>query len=88
MTHPSLSLTDELAVERTRLANERTLLAYVRTGLAIVAGGFAVAEFAGGPMAPAIGAALGVCGVAMLAVGVWRFLRAKNELRMTVERKP
>ncbi|RZK97325.1 MAG: DUF202 domain-containing protein, partial [Hymenobacter sp.] len=32
----SLSLSDQLALQRTRLANERTLLTYVRTSLALL----------------------------------------------------
>lgn len=33
------NLTDQLALERTRLAYERTFLAYLRTGLAIIGAG-------------------------------------------------
>jgi putative membrane protein len=82
----TLPLTDQLAVERTRLANERTLLAYVRTGLALVAGGFGVAEFVAGPAAPSVGVAIAIAGFVMLGVGIWRFMRARNDLRATVER--
>ena len=37
-TKSKLSLSDWLAIERTRLANERTFLAYFRTSLALLAG--------------------------------------------------
>ena len=42
---PVLSLSDELALERTRLANERTNLAYLRTGLALVVAGLSLINF-------------------------------------------
>jgi putative membrane protein len=40
-----LSLTDELAVERTFMANERTLLAYIRTSLALLAAAITLLKF-------------------------------------------
>jgi putative membrane protein len=82
----TLPLTDQLAVERTRLANERTLLAYVRTGLALIAGGFGVSEFVAGPAAPSAGVAIALGGGVILLIGIWRFIRARNDLRATVER--
>jgi putative membrane protein len=41
----SLSLSDLLAMERTKLANDRTLLAYIRTSLAFFAAAAALIEF-------------------------------------------
>lgn len=38
------SVTDALAIERTRLANERTLLAYVRTFIIFLSSGLAVLQ--------------------------------------------
>jgi putative membrane protein len=40
-----LSLSDQLALERTRLANERTVLAYLRTGMALCIGGLSLINF-------------------------------------------
>jgi putative membrane protein len=82
----TLGLTDELAIERTRLANERTLLAYVRTGLAIAASGFGVAQFIPGAAAPASGILLMLAGSATLAIGVWRYAKATRALRRLIER--
>ncbi|GAB3291560.1 DUF202 domain-containing protein [Hymenobacter humi] len=39
------SLSDQLALERTRMANERTMLAYLRTGLAMIIAGFSLIQF-------------------------------------------
>ena len=39
-----LSLTDRLALQRTRLANERTFLTYVRTSLAMVGFGLVLIQ--------------------------------------------
>jgi putative membrane protein len=65
-------LSDQLALQRTRLANERTLLTYVRTSLALVGFGLALLQFhpeRGGRLGYT---ALAVAG-AVLAVGLWRF---------------
>ena len=37
-----LSLTDKLAIDRTKLANERTFLAYFRTFIVFLSSGFAI----------------------------------------------
>lgn len=70
--HSSLSLTDQLALQRTRLANERTLLTYVRTCLALVGFGLALLQFH-----PERGGRLGFTALAVAAVvllvGVLRF---------------
>ncbi|MDO7847165.1 DUF202 domain-containing protein [Hymenobacter sp. M29] len=74
--HPSaptsLSLTDQLALQRTRLANERTLLTYVRTCLALVGFGLALLQFH-----PERGGRLGYTALAVAAVvllvGLLRF---------------
>jgi putative membrane protein len=69
---PSLSLADQLALQRTRLANERTLLTYVRTSLALVGFGLALLQFhpeRGGRLGYSALAAAGV----VLLVGLARF---------------
>lgn len=43
--HPSLSLRDELALERTRLAIECTNLRYLRAGMALVIAGLSLINF-------------------------------------------
>ena len=74
-----LSLSDRLALQRTRLANERTLLTYVRTSLALVGFGLALLEFhpeRGGRLGYT---ALAVAGV-VLAVGLLRFRIHRRQL--------
>ncbi|RYU81601.1 DUF202 domain-containing protein [Hymenobacter persicinus] len=44
-TDSHLSLSDVLALERTRLANERTVLAYLRTGMALLIAGVSLINF-------------------------------------------
>ncbi|MGY3088723.1 putative membrane protein [Hymenobacter sp. UYAg731] len=74
-----LSLTDRLALQRTRLANERTLLTYVRTGLALVGFGLALLQFH-----PERGGRLGYTALAVAAVvllvGLLRFRVHRREL--------
>jgi putative membrane protein len=81
------SLTDELAIERTRLANERTLLAYVRTGLAVAVGGVGIAHFVRGHLALPVGLGLVLLGALALSIGIWRFVRVRGELRELAERR-
>lgn len=76
-----LSLTDRLALQRTRLANERTLLTYVRTTLALVGFGLALLQFH-----PERGGRLGYTALAsagiVLAVGLLRFRVHRRELAL------
>lgn len=74
-----LALSDQLALQRTRLANERTLLTYVRTSLALVGFGLALIQLhptRGGKLGYA---ALAVAGV-VLAVGGLRFRTHRRRL--------
>ena len=76
---PPLALSDQLALQRTRLANERTLLTYVRTSLALVGFGLALLQFhpeRGGRLGYT---ALAVAGI-VLAVGLWRFRTHRRQL--------
>lgn len=84
---PRHTLTDELAIERTRLANERTLLAYIRTGLAIVAGGIGVAHVMRGTLVPILSTVLVLGGIATLIIGMLRFTSAKRELEQSAARQ-
>jgi len=79
---------------RDLLANERTLLAWARTGVAIMGLGFVVARFGlairqlagvGGAQAPrgvstAFGVALVLCGVLLLLLAYWRYLRVADDI--------
>jgi putative membrane protein len=74
-----LSLSDRLALQRTRLANERTLLTYVRTSLALVGFGLALLQFH-----PERGGRLGYSALAVAAVvlmvGLLRFRTHRRQL--------
>ncbi len=74
-----LSLTDRLALQRTRLANERTLLTYVRTSLALVGFGLTLLQFH-----PERGGRLGYTALAVaglvLTVGLLRFRAHRRQL--------
>ena len=75
----SLPLSDQLALQRTRLANERTLLTYVRTSLALVGFGLALLQFH-----PERGGRLGYSALAaavlVLVVGLARFRVHRRQL--------
>lgn len=80
-----LSRTDLLAGIRTDLANERTLLAYFRTGLALVIAAITARQLLEDPGIRALGAATGVLGGVILAVGAGRFLRTRARVREVTE---
>ena len=76
-----LVLRGRLALDRTRLANERTALAYARTAIMLfVTGGTLIKLFAPQPTALTSGWALVAVGLALFAVGVWRFLVRRSAL--------
>ncbi len=74
-----LSLSDRLALQRTRLANERTLLTYVRTSLALVGFGLALLQFHPGRGGRLGYSALAVAGLVLL-VGLVRFRAHRRQL--------
>lgn len=79
------SMRDKLALERTQLANERTFLAYVRTSLSLIAGAAVLFQFFSAIQAyVAIAWALSSTGVAVLAIGAWRFRSVRAALRREV----
>lgn len=77
----SLSLTDFLAMERTRLANERTFLAYFRTFIVFLSSGFAILKLNALREIIVIGYLLTVLAPIMLAIGLGRFIYVKRKLR-------
>ena len=72
---------DWLALSRSRLANERTLLAYIRTGLSMIGLGAILAKWIEHPSALVGGVALAIGGVAVLAVGLLRFVQEDRRYR-------
>lgn len=80
------TIRDKLALERTRLANERTFLAYVRTALSLIAGAAVLFQFFSSVQAyVAVAWVLAILGVAVLAIGIYRFRTVRAELRRDVK---
>jgi len=79
LAHDSLTLSDRLALQRTRLANERTFLTYVRTSLAMTGFGLALIQ-----LHPVRGGALGYAAIAVagvvILIGWLRFRQRRREI--------
>lgn len=75
-----LSLTDWLAVERTKLANERTFLAYFRTSLALLAGSVTILRLEAFEDIRWLGYILLVLAPLVFLVGIWRLVSVKREI--------
>jgi putative membrane protein len=76
-----LSLSDYLAIERTKLANERTLLAYTRSSLYLLLGGIAFIQLQGYDNLKWLGY-LSLClSVVIMAIGMLRFFFLKKRLK-------
>ena len=74
-----LSLSDRLALQRTRLANERTFLTYVRTSLAML--GFGLVLLRLHPVrAGWLGYAALLGAGAVMLIGVVRFRQRRREI--------
>ncbi|MGI8906979.1 MAG: DUF202 domain-containing protein [Candidatus Sumerlaeaceae bacterium] len=84
----TISLGDQLAVERTLLANERTLLAYIRTSLALLAGSITLLKFFSSSGMHMLGYILLPLGVGTLVVGLMNFydVRVRVAEMQTAER--
>jgi putative membrane protein len=76
-----LSLTDKLAVDRTRLANERTLLAYFRTFIVFLSSGFAIVKLDMLEEIKWMGFFLMVIAPALFLLGLSRFIYVKRSIR-------
>jgi putative membrane protein len=84
-----LSLTDWLALERTRLANERTFLAYFRTAFALLAGGLTIARLEVLQDIRGLGYVFVALAPLTLLVGVWRLYRVNKKIgQHYVEKEP
>lgn len=75
-----LSLTDWLAIERTRLANERTFLAYFRTALALLAGSVTILRLDVFEDIRWLGYIFLVLAPLVLLTGIWRLISVKREI--------
>lgn len=76
-TKPKISLSDWLAIERTRLANERTFLAYFRTSLALLAGSVTILRLDAFRDIRWLGYILLVLAPLVFLVGLWRLFSVK-----------
>lgn len=88
MTMPEAdsAVRDRLAVTRTKLANERTLLAYLRTSVMLVASGATLWRLQPmGELDRFLGMATIGVGLAVAAIGAWRFTRTHDRIEVDVE---
>lgn len=76
-----LSLSDYLAVERTKLANERTLLAYTRSSLYLLLGALAFIQLQGYEHMRWLGYVSIIMSIIIMAIGLLRFYTLKKRLR-------
>ena len=79
-------LSDDLAVQRTRLANERTWLAYVRTGLTFFVAGVSFIQFFSIGVIRLIGCAFVPMGLATIWLGYGRYRRSSRLIREMASR--
>jgi putative membrane protein len=81
MQNLKLSLTDRLAIERTRLANERTFLAYFRTFIVFLSSGFAILKLDMLIEIRWIGIMLIIIAPILFLIGFIRFLHVKRSIK-------
>jgi putative membrane protein len=75
----SMTLRDELAIERTNLAQERTHLAYIRTGITLILGGtFIMGYFPEGSPYLYMGYAAIIIAILFEAYGFYHHKRTKR----------
>lgn len=79
-TERTLSMSDRLALDRTKLANERTFLAYVRTFIGMLSAGIAILKVFDFSWTRPIAWILLACSLPMLAVGIYRYRKTSAEL--------
>lgn len=75
------SLTDNLAIERTKLANERTFLAYFRSAIVILSSGLAILKLQLFEEIEWLGYILVFLGPILFLVGLLRLLYVKRTIR-------
>lgn len=72
-----LSLSDKLALERTKLANRRTLLAYFRTALAVLVAGGGMSELLHSEVYHLISDIMLIAVPVLVVFGVFRFFHTE-----------
>lgn len=83
-----LKISDQLAIERTRLANERTFLAYFRTGIVFSSSGFAIVQLQLLEEIAWIGYFLICVGPVLLAVGLIRLSYVRKKIKSLSKQHP
>lgn len=81
MNKTPLSLTDDLAIDRTKLANERTFLAYFRTFIVLLSSGFAIIKLKLLSQIQWMGHILIIAAPLLLLIGYIRFVYAKKSIK-------
>jgi len=81
MKNSELSLTDTLALDRTRLANERTFLAYFRTFIVFLSSGFAILKLEILEDIALLGYILLAIAPMLLIIGITRFFYVKKSIK-------
>lgn len=76
-----LTLTDKLAIDRTKLANERTFLAYFRTFIVFLSSGFAIIKLDVLTDIKGIGVMLIGIAPILFFIGLVRFLYVKRSIK-------
>ena len=80
MSKSNLSLTDDLAIDRTRLANERTFLAYFRTFIVILSSGLAILKMDLFEQIKNLGYFFLIISPILLIIGISRFYYVKRRI--------
>lgn len=84
--YAKLGVRDGLAAERTLLAAERTFLAYFRTALAMLVAGISGVRLLTEPVLIVVSYTLATCGLLVLILGLFRFVRTRQVTRQMLLR--
>jgi len=77
-----MSLSDYLALDRTKLANERTYLGYMRTFISLLAAGVGFIRFVEIEVAKYGGIALCIISPLFFIVGTYKYFAMKKEIAL------
>jgi len=83
----AMTLTDQLAIDRTNLGNMRTLLAAIRTSLALLGVGVSLLKFFSHNLLHAIARLSIVFSVVVLIAGIAKYVTYKRYLRRLVKKR-
>lgn len=80
-TNSKISITDQLALARTKLANERTFLAYFRTFAVLFSSGFALIKIEALQNLLDLGYFFVIASVSIIVIGTARFFFVRTRIR-------